>query len=182
MFLSGDQFSHDDGSAKMLPPLRSPYDTDMLSHALCRQCAIDCVVSDHAPHTAAEKARPFLEAASGIPGLETMLPLMLTEVFEGRLSWIDYLRCCCTGPATILGIPNKGILAKGFDADIAIVRKEEWWISGAAFHSKAKITPFESRRVLARPVITIVGGVIVYNDGRFMVGPGVAGRVPVRKG
>ena len=182
MFLSGDKFSHDDGSAKMLPPLRSPYDSGMLSQALCKQCAIDCVVSDHAPHTTIEKRKSFLEAASGIPGLETTLPLMLTEVFEDRLSWVDYLRCCCSGPATILGIPNKGILAKDYDADIVLVRKEEWWISGADFFSKAKITPFEKHRVLARPVTTIVGGVIVYNQGKFMVGPGIAGRVPIHRG
>jgi len=181
MFLSGDQFPHTDGSAKMLPPLRSPYDSKILSQALCRQCAIDCVVSDHAPHTSSEKSASFLEAASGIPGLETTLPLMLTEVFEGRLSWIDYLRCCCSGPAKILGIPNKGILSKGFDADIVIVRKEEWYISGKNFFSKAKITPFEGYRVLARPITTMVGGVVVYNNGRFMIGPGIAGRVPVRR-
>ncbi len=182
MFLSGDQFSHDNGSAKVLPPLRSPYDANMLSHALCKQCAIDCVASDHAPHTALEKTKPFLEAPSGFPGLETTLSLLLTEVFEGRLSWVDYLKCCCSGPATILGISNKGILAKDFDADIVLVRKEERWILGSEFFSKAKITPFEGRRVLARPVTTIVGGVIVYNEGKFMVGPGIAGRVPIQRG
>ncbi len=182
MFLSGDQFSHEDGSAKVLPPLRSPYDTTMLSQALCTHCAIDCVASDHAPHTASEKTKPFLEAATGFPGLETTLSLMLTEVFEGRLSWVDYLRCCCSGPATILGIPNKGILTEGYDADIVVVRKEERRISGAEFFSKAKITPFEGHRVLARPVTTIVGGEIVYNNGEFLVGPGIVGRVPVHRG
>lgn len=181
IFLSGDNFPHDDGTAKMLPPLRSPYDNQMLAQALCLQCAIDCVASDHAPHTSSDKTAPFLTAASGIPGLETTLPLMLTEVFAGRLSWVDFLRCCCSGPARILGIPDKGILAKGYDADIVIVRKQEWHISGANFNSKAKITPFEGRRVLAKPVTTIVGGKVVFQDGRFMVGPGIAGRVPIRK-
>ena len=181
MLLSGDNFSHDDGVAKMLPPLRSPYDTEMLAQALCLKCAIDCVVSDHAPHTRSEKAASFLEAASGIPGLETILPLMLTEVFEGRIKWFDFLRCCCSGPAMILGIPSKGILTEGYDADIVLVRRQEWYISGADFYSKAKITPFEGRRVLAKPVTTIVGGEVVYHEGRFMVGPGIAGRVPIRK-
>lgn len=181
MFLSGDVFSHDDGTAKMLPPLRSPYDTQMLAQALCAKCAIDCVASDHAPHTESEKTSPFLEAASGIPGLETTLPLILTEVFEGRISWIDFLRCCCSSPAMILGIPNKGILAEGYDADIVIVQRQEWYISGADFYSKAKITPFEGRRVLAKPTTTIVGGQIVYHEGEFMVGPGIVGTVPVRK-
>lgn len=181
MFLSGDNFPHDDGSAKMLPPLRSPYDNEMLTQALCMKCAIDCVSSDHAPHLAAEKTAPFIDAASGIPGLETTLPLMLTEVFEGRISWIDYLRCCCSGPASILGIPNKGILAEEFDADIVIVQRQEWRISGENFYSKAKITPFEGQRVLAKPITTIVGGQIVYHKGEFVVGPGIVGKVPVRK-
>ena len=81
----------------------------------------------------------------------------------------------------ILGIPSKGILAEGYDADIVIVQRHEWFISGADFHSKAKITPFEGHRVLAKPVTTIVGGQIVYHEGSFMVGPGIAGTVPVRK-
>ncbi len=182
MFLSGDTFPHDNGIAKMLPPLRSPYDSQMLAQALCTKCAIDCVSSDHAPHTNAEKSAPFLEAASGIPGLETTLSLMLTEVFEERISWIDFLRCCCSGPAMILGIPNKGILAEGYDADIVLVKRQEGHISGANFYSKAKLTPFEGRRVLAKVMTTIVGGEIVYHEGRFMVGPGIAGTVPVRKG
>ncbi|TFH00017.1 MAG: hypothetical protein E4H14_20035 [Candidatus Thorarchaeota archaeon] len=181
MLLSGDMFSHENGSAKMLPPLRSPYDNQMLTQALCTKCGIDCVASDHAPHTRSEKTSPFLDAASGIPGLETILPLMLTEVFDGRISWVDFLRVCCSGPAKILGISNKGILAVGYDADIVIVRRHEWYISGEYFYSKAKITPFEGRRVLAKPVTTLVNGQIVYHEGRFMVGPGIAGKVPIRK-
>jgi dihydroorotase len=181
MFLAGGDFPHDDGLAKMLPPLRSPYDTEMLRQALCVKCALDCVSSDHAPHADSEKSTPFLEAASGIPGLETTLPIMLTEVFEGRMTWIDFLRCCCSGPAAILGIADKGILAAGYDADIVLVRRQEWYISGAEFYSKAKITPFEGRRVLARPVTTIVGGEIVYHEREFVIGPGIAGRVPVHK-
>jgi dihydroorotase len=181
MFLSGGDFPHIDGRAKVLPPLRSPYDAMMLSKSLCLKCALDCIVSDHAPHTIAEKTAPFLEAASGISGLETLLPLLLTEVFEGRMSWIDYLRGCCSGPATILGIPNKGILTEGYDADIVLVRRQEQYISGAKFFSKCKITPFEGRRVLARPITTIVGGEIVYHEGSFIIGPGIAGRVPIHK-
>jgi dihydroorotase len=181
MFLSGGDFPHDNGVAKVLPPLRSPYDAQMLSQALSTRCTIDCVSSDHAPHTNKEKSAPFLEAASGISGLETTLPLVLTEVFEGRMTWIDFLRCCCSGPASILGIANKGILAVGYDADIVLVRRQEWNISGVAFYSKAKITPFEGRRVLAKPVTTIVGGQVVYNEDKFVVGPGIAGQVPVRK-
>ena len=181
LFLSGGDFHHDDGLAKMLPPLRSPYDNKMLMEALRQTCAIDCVASDHAPHKKWEKTAPFLKAASGIPGLETTLPLMLTEVFEKRLSWIDYLRVCSSAPAKILGLSTKGILTEGYDADIVLARIQEGTISGEDFFSKAKITPFEGRRVLARAVKTIVAGVVVFDNGEFVTGPGIAGKIPVQK-
>jgi len=181
LFLTGGDFPHDDGLAKMLPPLRSPYDNKMLMEALCKTCAIDCVASDHAPHKKWEKTAPFLKASSGIPGLETTVPLMLTEVFEKHMAWIDYLRVCSSAPARILGLETKGILTKGFDADIVLARIQEGTISGRSFFSKAKITPFEGRRVLARVVTTIVGGVVVFDDGKFVTGPGIAGVAPVQK-
>ncbi len=146
-----------------------------------RQCGIDCVVSDHAPHAKEEKEAPFVEASAGIPGLETIVPIMLTEVFEGRLSWVEYLRCCCSAPAQILRIHGKGLLAKGYDADIIVVSNEESHVTGSDFYSKAKITPFEGRHLIAKPIITIVGGEIVFSHDEFVVGPGVAGMVPVRK-
>ncbi|MFQ5831417.1 MAG: dihydroorotase family protein [Candidatus Thorarchaeota archaeon] len=181
LFLSGGEFTHDDGTAKMLPPLRSPYDNEALLEGLTRTCAIDCVASDHAPHRMDEKTRPFLEAAAGTPGLETTVPLMLTEVFNGNITWIDYLRFCCSGPAKILNIHGKGVLTPGYDADLIVVAREEWEIRGSDFHSKAKVTPFEGRNVAARPVITIVEGNVVYDHGEFLVDPGMVGRVPVRK-
>lgn len=181
LFLSGGDFAHDDGLAKMLPPLRSPYDNKMLMEALCKTWAIDCIASDHAPHNKWEKTAPFLKAASGIPGLETTLPLMLTEVFEKRLAWIDYLRICSSAPARILGLETKGILTKGYDADIVLVRIQEGTITGEKFFSKAKITPFEGRRVLARTMTTIVGGEVVFDNGEFVTGPGIAGQAPVQK-
>jgi len=180
LLLSSNQFPNTDGAAKMLPPLRSSYDNRSLRLALRGQCAIDCIVSDHAPHTEQEKRAPFLRAASGIPGLETTVPLMLTEVLEGRLSWVDYLRCCCSAPAWVLQIPAKGVLSRHYDADITVVEKTDAVIHGADFQSKAKITPFEGRHVQARPVMTIVGGETVYSHGKFLVGRGTAGTVPVR--
>ncbi|MFW9918643.1 MAG: dihydroorotase family protein [Candidatus Thorarchaeota archaeon] len=179
LFLSGENFGNEDGLAKVLPPLRSPYDTQVLKDALCK-CGIDIVASDHAPHTSEEKKAPFLSASSGIPGLETTLPLILTEVFEGRIPWVEYLRMCSSGPANILGLVGKGVLSKGFDADIVVISKESWTIKGDKFHSKAKYTPFEGWEVKARPMMTIVGGNIVQTEGRFMVGPGHVGTVPVR--
>lgn len=180
LFLASGDYEHEDGIMKVLPPLRSPYDTQVLKDAL-RRCTIDIVVSDHAPHTEIEKKASFLKAASGIPGLETTVPLLLTEVFQGNLSWVEFLRICCSGPARIFGLVNKGVLTKGYDADLVVVSREEATIKGSNFYSKAKLTPFEGKRVVARPVKTIVGGRLVYDDGKFLVGRGVAGRVPVRK-
>jgi dihydroorotase len=79
-----------------------------------------------------------------------------------------------------LQIPAKGVLSKDYDADIAVVEKTKTVIHGTNFQSKAKITPFEGRRILAHPVVTIVGGEPVYDHGKFLVGRGTAGRVPVR--
>ncbi|MFW9955586.1 MAG: dihydroorotase family protein [Candidatus Thorarchaeota archaeon] len=179
LLLSGADFSNDDGTAKMLPPLRSPYDNQALRNALCR-CGIDIVASDHAPHTSEEKRKPFVDAASGIPGLETLVPLMLSEVIDGKLSWVEYLRVCSSGPARIMGLAGKGLISHGYDADLIIVAKENWKIMGTEFHSKAKVTPFEGREVRAKPVTTIVGGEVVFDHGRFLVGPGKAGIAPVR--
>ncbi|MDF1540895.1 MAG: dihydroorotase family protein, partial [Candidatus Thorarchaeota archaeon] len=150
LLLTGADFSNEDGIAKMLPPLRSLYDNEALRELLSR-CGVDIVASDHAPHTSEEKLTSFLQAQAGVPGLETTVPLMLTEVLEGRLSWVEYLRVCCSGPARILGLVGKGVLSEGYDADLVIVAKEEWTIMGSEFHSKAKITPFEGRKVLAKP-------------------------------
>lgn len=179
LLLNGADFNNEDGTAKMLPPLRSPHDNEILRELLSK-CGVDVVASDHAPHTSEEKLAPFLMAHSGIPGLETTVPLMLTEVLEGRLTWPEYLRICCSGPARILGLVGKGVLSQGYDADLTVVAKEEWTIMGSEFQSKAKVTPFEGRRVRAKPEITIVGGEIVFNRGKFVVGPGNVGTVPVR--
>ena len=180
LLLDSDSHANGDGTAKMLPPLRSPYDNEFLWTAVTR-CAIDIVASDHAPHTEQEKKKPYLEAASGIPGLETTVPLMLTEVMRGRMTWVEFLRCCCSGPASVLGLSTKGVLAKGYDADLVVVSRVESTIKGANFYSKAKITPFEGHRIVACPTTTIVGGDIVYDNGKIVLGAGVAGRVPVRR-
>ncbi len=180
LFLTRNSFSVENGVPKVLPPLRSSYDCRILMDAL-KRCTIDIVVSDHAPHTSDEKNQSFLDAASGIPGLETTVPIMLTEVFQGRVSWVEFLRACCSGPATIFGLRTKGVLAKGYDADIIVVSREENIIRGSKFYSKAKITPFEGRRVVAKIRTTIVGGKIVFDEGRFLVGRGIVGRVPLRK-
>jgi len=180
LFLSCDNFSKEDGTAKMLPPLRSQEDCNALKMAISK-CQIDIVASDHAPHTSAEKEASFEDAKAGIPGLETLTPILLTEVFNGNISWVELLRMGCSGPASILRIAGKGVLSEGYDADIAIFSREDWVIRGENFHSKAKRTPFEGYVAKAKPVTTIVGGEVVFNDEEFEVPSGIAGAVPIRK-
>ena len=180
LFLNSIDSVHDDGTAKTLPPLRSPYDSKVLLEGL-KTCTIDCVVSDHAPHLDEERRKPFLDSPSGIPGLETLVPLLLTEVFSGRLTWAEYLRACSSGPALLMGLGNKGLLAAGYDADLMIARREVSQIQGERFFSKAKITPFEGAEVLAKLITTIVDGQVIYSEGEFMVEPGMVGRVPLMK-
>lgn len=180
LFLDSNDFDYEDGTAKMLPPLRTKQDSKALISAL-NVGTIDCVGSDHAPHTIKEKHSSFMKAPSGIPGLETTVPLLLTEVFKNQMSWKTYLRACCQRPAEIIGLTNKGRVAQGFDADLVVISKEPYKIKGSKFYSKAKVTPFEGREVTARPIITIVEGIIVYKDGEFEVDAGSVGAVPVRK-
>ncbi|MBD3405885.1 MAG: amidohydrolase family protein [Candidatus Lokiarchaeota archaeon] len=178
LLLQRDSFSHHNGVAKMLPPLRTKNDNNELWQYLQR-CAIDCVATDHAPHTWGEKSAKFKYAPSGISGLETMVPILLTEVFDGNLSWVEYLRYCCSGPARIMHLREKGVLTKGYDADIVVIEKGEWRIEGKDFYSKSKLTPFEGRIIKAKPIHTIVRGDVVYSHGNFPIGPGYAGHVPV---
>ncbi|MCF2135696.1 MAG: dihydroorotase family protein [Candidatus Thorarchaeota archaeon] len=180
LFLNKEMFDFSDGTAKMLPPLRDPTNTKRLWTFLLQDNGIDTIGSDHAPHTMSEKKEAFLKASSGIPGLETSVPLLLTAVFEGKLPWETYLRACCQRPTEIVGIQGKGQLKPGFDADIVVVAQEEYKIEGSRFFSKAKVTPFEGTLVRARPVITITEGTIVYRDGDISVDPGTVGTVPVR--
>ncbi|MHA1771388.1 MAG: dihydroorotase [Candidatus Thorarchaeota archaeon] len=181
LFLNNEMFDFSDGTAKMLPPLRNSEIVKKLWNFLLQDNGIDTIGSDHAPHTMHEKKEAFMKAPSGIPGLETSVPLLLTAVFERKLPWNTYLRACCQRPIEIVGIKGKGQLKPGFDADIVVVAQEEYKIKGSRFFSKAKITPFEGMQVKARPVMTIVEGEIVYKRGEIIAEPGTVGTVPVRK-
>jgi dihydroorotase len=134
------------------------------------------IATDHAPHTPDEKKKASIwEADCGFPGVETQMPLMLTQVAEGRLTLEDYVRLSAVNPAKGFGLwPHKGRIAVGALADIAVVdlaRRET--IRAEALHSRGKITPFEGVEVTGVPVHTLVRGRFVQRD-RALV-PGNAG-------
>lgn len=154
--------------AKMVPPLRRASDVRSLVQGLA-DGRLDAVASDHAPHSNEEKNLGFTSAPPGVPGLETMLPLLLTEVSEGRLSLGRIMQTMCENPPRLFRLGNLGRIAEGYNADIVLVdlRKEKV-INSSDFFTKAKYTPFEGRKVKGVPVLTIVNGVPVMRDGELI--------------
>lgn len=149
--------------ARVNPPLRPTADRDGIAAGLM-DGTIDCIVTDHAPHSAEEKAKPLTEAPSGMVGLETSLALTLTGLYHsGKMSLSEVIRKMTVNPAKILNI-SKGVIALGADADLTIFDPdEEWTVDPADFKSKGRNTPFAGFKVKGKVKYTIVGGEIVYN-------------------
>jgi len=159
------------------PPLRSKANISSLWTSL-RAGLIDIMVSDHAPHAMEEKEKTSIwEIAAGIPGIETLMPLMLTQINEGCLSIPMLVRMSSEKPAEIFRIRDRGSLKEGNFADIVVVDlKKEWRIDSSSFYSKAKYSPFDGWQVRGKPIMTFVNGRLVMEDGEILAKPG-EGRV-----
>jgi len=162
LFLSHEMFDDKDTCAKMNPPLRSEKERKELWTAWDR---IDIIASDHAPHTRQEKAVPFSVAPSGVPGVETMVPLLLARVLEKKISLADVIRKTSVNPARLLGIPAAGFSA-GDRADFALYPKTPVKIEAGSLHSRCAWTPFEGRMAVF-PSLVIMGGEVVFEAGEF---------------
>jgi dihydroorotase len=147
--------------AKLSPPLRSEEDRRAVVAGL-KDGTIDAIASDHAPYDQDSKRLPFTSAASGIIGLETLLPLGLELYHNGHLPLLDLLHALTAAPARILRLPA-GRLAIGAPADLVLFDLDRpWRIAEKAFRSKSKNSPFDGRPVQGRALTTIVGGRVVY--------------------
>lgn len=147
--------------AKMNPPLRSEADREAIVEGL-RSGVIDAISTDHAPHDQDSKDKPLAQAAFGIVGVETMLPLSLKLYHDGILSLPDLLAKMTCNAAKIINFDG-GIIAKGARADLTVIDlDEEWEIKCENFHSKSKNSPFDGFKVKGRAVKTVVAGKIVY--------------------
>ena len=155
---------NDDTNFKMNPPLRSEDDRLACIEGLL-DGTIDVIATDHAPHHEDEKAWGIETAPFGIVGLETSFPLMYTKfVKTGKMTLKQLIDCMSTKPANIFNLPY-GTLTVGADADITIIDLDkEMEIDSTQFLSKGKNTPFNGYRVAGWPVMTLVGGKIVYKD------------------
>ncbi|HPZ65635.1 MAG TPA: dihydroorotase, partial [Bacillota bacterium] len=157
-------------AAKVNPPLRSEEDRQALLQGL-REGIIDVIATDHAPHKIDEKDLDYFEAPFGVIGLETAVPMLLTElVHRGELSLRELVQAYSCRSARILGVPG-GTLKPGAPADIAVLDLEaEGVIEPRRFYSKARNTPFAGRKVRGLPVLTLLGGEIKMEEGAVKVG------------
>ena len=154
----------------MNPPLRDPEEHEPLWNAL-RDGTIEVVASDHAPHLKNEKDLPYEQVPAGFPGVETTLPLMMNAVYENRLDFVLASKLLSTNPARIFGIQKKGKIEVGFDADIVIVDMDvERVVEGSKLLTKCAWSPFEGMKLRGWPTTTISGGMIMYENEKFVSG------------
>jgi len=153
--------------AQINPPLKSPRDRQLLWQALL-DGVIDFIASDHAPHTLKEKGKGYPDSPSGMPGVETSLPLMLTQAKENRCTVAQVSNWMSTAVAAAYKIPNKGQIAPGYDADIVLVDLSTYRpVLREELQTKCGWSPFEGWTLTGWPVFTIVGGQVVYDHGEM---------------
>jgi dihydroorotase len=157
--------------AQMNPPIRSAWHRDGLWHWM-GQGVPDVLGSDHAPHTLAEKAKEYPNTPSGMPGVQTIVPLMLNHVAEGRLTLARLVDLMASGPQRLFGLVRKGRIAAGYDADFTIVDlKARWTIEENWLASRCGWSPFTGTQITGRPVGTILRGATVMWENELAAAP-----------
>ncbi len=150
-------------NTKVNPPLRTKEDVEALKEGL-RDGTIDCIATDHAPHTQEEKELEYDHAPFGMIGFETAVGLVMTELVHKKiLSLAQMAEKMSAAPARILGLKNKGVIKEGNDADITIIDPDKEWIfKKEDIASKSKNSPFIGRKLKGAVVTTVFNGKIVY--------------------
>lgn len=157
------------GFAQMNPPIRYAHDLATLWSVGISQGVVDIIATDHAPHTREEKAQPYPKSPSGMPGVQTLVPVMLTHVNEGRLSLQRFIDLTSAGPARVFNIEGKGRIALGYDADLTLVDLQaRRTIRNEDQATRAGWTPFDGFEAKGWPVGTIVRGMLVMKDGEIV--------------
>ena len=155
--------------AQMNPPLRTKEHYDRLWVAI-KNNIVDVLGSDHAPHLKVNKDKVYPDTPSGMPGVQTIFPVMLDHVNNGKLSLKQLINLMCENPCRIFGIKNKGYIKEGFDADLTIAdMNKEVVIKDEMIASKCGWTPFNNYKVKGFPVGTIVNGNLVMSDGKVVL-------------
>lgn len=173
---SADDYESLGTKLQMNPPVRSE-DHRLALWKAVKDGLFDVFGSDHAPHTQEEKDQEFPKSPSGMPGVQTMLPCLLNWVNRGQLDLNQLVAMSSRNPARLYGIANKGEIAKGFDADLAIVDIDKTFaVEKSWLQSKCGWSPFEGRDLNGFPVHTLVRGKFVLRNGELqeMAGHGTA--------
>lgn len=151
--------------AQMNPPIRGEAQRAGIWHWLGQGVA-DVIGSDHAPHTLEEKQKPYPQSPSGMPGVQTLLPLLLTHVAAGRMTLAQLVALTSAGANRLFGLISKGFIAVGYDADFSVVDLQKTWtITGDWLASRCGWSPFEGDVMAGKPVGTIIrGNVVMWED------------------
>lgn len=173
-FLPGERYEEVGSAVRMNPPVRGAREHgDVLLKGLISG-AIECIATDHSPHTPEEKLHDDIwQATSGFVGVETSVQLFLSEAVNGgKMTLPQFVRASATNPARTWGLSRKGQLAVGFDGDVAIVDlRREWALDADKLHSRNHVTPFDGWRGRGLPISTVVRGQVVVEDGQLVGEP-----------
>jgi dihydroorotase len=165
--LSSEDYARLGTKLQMNPPVRGAEHRDGIWRGVA-QGIVDVLGSDHAPHTLAEKAKPYPDSPSGMTGVQTLVPIMLDHVAAGRLTLERFVDLTSAGPARIFGIAGKGRIAAGYDADFTIVDlKRIETIRDSWIASRCGWTPYDGKQVTGWPVGTVVRGKRVMWEGEM---------------
>jgi dihydroorotase len=155
--------------AQMNPPIRKKEHYDRLWTAV-KNSIVDVLGSDHAPHSKEDKSKKYPASPSGMPGVQTILPIMLNHINNKKLSLEQLIKLMCENPCKIFGIQNKGYIKEEFDADLTIVdMSKEQTIKNEMMATKCGWTPFHDMTVKGFPVATIINGKVVMSNGKVKI-------------
>jgi dihydroorotase (multifunctional complex type) len=181
LLLSRDDLRHYGQLLIMAPPLQSTNHIEALWKGL-EAGWVDALGSDHAPHALSEKlAGSVWDVKVGVPGLETTLPLIMTQVKKNRLTLAQAVQLLAEKPAEIFGLTGSGRLEQGRNADLTVVDFNcKFKIDASKFKSKAKYSPYDGWEVQGKPVKTLVNGLLVFDEGEIVAKAGSG--IIVRRG
>lgn len=170
LFLNVADYERLGSLVQMNPPIRQPQDNAALWQGL-HDGVIDFIATDHAPHTLEEKRQPYPKSPSGMPGVQTSLPLILTRYAAGDCSLAEVLRWMSSGPAQAYGLIGKGQIGEGWDADLTLVDMDAVRpVKNEEMFSKARWSPYAGRELTGWPICTVVGGQIAFEKGAIRDG------------
>ncbi len=157
--------------AQMNPPLRDKPHYDRLWYAV-KNNLNDTIGSDHAPHLKVNKEKEYPNSPSGMPGVQTLIPVMLNHINDGKLSLNQLMNLVCENPVKIFGIKNKGFIKEGYDADFTIVDMNKTIeIRNENIESKCGWSPFHGNKFRGSPIVTIINGKVKMKDGKILDKP-----------